>query len=183
MKLKINLLCAFAIAASSFQVNGQDKIVLPAAADPNLEAQVTEKDRGFVEDVLEDNNKETAWLQAGVEKGTSSALTGLASKMLRDHQKVDKAFRNYMTKKNLIITDIDGTGEVNFLNVKRRKGPAWDREWTTEMISNQRKTIEMFEDAQGFASDPDLKTMVNSALTGLRSNLESLIKLKGDLGE
>lgn len=184
MKLTFNLLSTFALAMLVFQCAAQDKIVLPAASGgPDFEAPASETETEFVKDVLEDNLNEMAWLQAGMEKGTSSDLKTHAAHMLDDHQKMDKDFRSYASKKGMLLTDIDGTGNVNFLNVKRRKGPAWDKEWTTEMISKHRKEIKRFEDAQGSATDGDLKSLIDTTLPTLHSHLELLIKLKNELGE
>ncbi|WP_276132322.1 DUF4142 domain-containing protein [Polluticoccus soli] len=184
MKLKLNLLSTFAIAILAIPCAGQDKIVLPAASGgPDFEAPSSETETEFVKDALEDNLKEMSWLNAGMEKGTSSELKTQAAQMLDDHKKMDSDLRNYASKKGILLTDIDGTGNVNFLNVKRKKGPSWDKEWTTEMISKHRKEIKRFEDAQGFVTDNDLKNLVADTLPVLRSHLETLIKLKAALGE
>lgn len=141
---------------------------------------VNDRDEDFIEDAIEANAKEMAWLKQGIDLGTDAELKTHAQHMMTDHEQMDKDLKAYATKKNISLADVD-MDSYDRINLDEKKGPDWDEEWADEIVDMHEKTIKKFERNQDKVADAELKDMITKALPTLRSHLEMATKLEDKL--
>src|SRR5687768_13990609 len=86
-----------------------------ATANPDQEA---------INTMVTSNEKEMAWLQAGINNGTSSDVKSHAKMMMADHKKLGTTVSQLITKKGLTKPTVDTTGAVT---LTAAKGKEWDK--------------------------------------------------------
>jgi putative membrane protein len=142
---------------------------LQAAADSAQDAINGDQDKRFVQDAVELNTKELAWLNAGVSMGTDADVKKHAQHMIGDHEKMGTEVKAYASAKGIELPNVDVTNEVDN---NEKKGRDWDKKWADKMVDDHEKTINRFENASGSVKDPELKAMIDKTLPTLRSHLE-----------
>ena len=148
---------------------------ISAAADSAGEALKGNPDQKFIEDVVEMNTKEVAWLKAGIANGTDKDVKAHAKMMLTDHEKMGAEVLAYATSKSLEVPNVDTAGVVDN---NEKKGRDWDKKWADKMVDDHEKVINRFEDAQDDVKDPEMEGMITKTLPTLRSHLEMAKTLK-----
>jgi putative membrane protein len=138
-------------------------------------------DQNFLEDAVEANAKEIRALTLGQQKG-SAQVKSAATKMLSDHKKLGEAVKDYISKKNITLSDVDTADTDNDLN-STAAGIDFDKAWADKMVNDHKKVISMFEDAQDDVQDPQLKNMITDALPKLRMHLEMSQTLQDKLSK
>lgn len=141
--------------------------------------QLSAREREFVDDAIEDNNEEIAWLNAGVKNGTDAELKAHAQEMLADHEKMNTDMKALANKKGVEIEEVDTS--VIVLDINEDNPADWDREWADEMADKHRKLIRQVERAASYVDDAELKALVNRSLPMLRSHLDMADKLEDRL--
>lgn len=142
---------------------------MSAAADTVQDAMNGDQDKRFVQDAIELNTKELAWINAGIQNGTDADVKKHAKHMLPDHEKMGTDMTAYAAKMSIEMPNVDVTNEVDN---NEKKGRDWDKKWADKMVDDHEKAINRFENASGTVKDPELKTMIDNTLPTLRSHLE-----------
>lgn len=133
----------------------------------------TNKEAEFCEDALEDNAKEIAMLEMGMDKATDAELKDYASRMLDENMKIDSVFREYVTRRQVqFMGEIDEPDEKH---IETKTDRAWDEEWADEFGNISRKMITRFEKAQTYVRDDELQTIIKDTLPVLRRQRDSAI--------
>ena len=148
----------------------------PKNINNDREAAVTGRESNFVDDVIEENNEEIAWLNAAIKSGADAELKSNAQHMLADHEKMDTDLKAFAKKKGIEIEEADTT--VIILDINENDAKDWDKEWADEMADKHRKLVRRFERAENFANDAELKVLISSSLPTLRAHLDMATKLE-----
>src|SRR5688500_9741580 len=82
-----------------------------------------DREEDFVSDVLEANAEELDWLREGVNKATDPQVKSMAQEMITEHEKMNDDIRNYASKQNFRLDDID---TVKTATLKEDRGTEWD---------------------------------------------------------
>lgn len=182
MKFKIGLAVlfgalTFASCDSETTENVEDRMDTIAE---NVEAkvdQVVDKDdnKEFVNDAVENNNKELYFLALGKQMGGADVKSS-AKMMEADHKKMGDEVMAYAKAKGVAI-EADTT-DTDHDMATREKGADWDKDWADKMVDDHEKTIRLFEDAENDVDDPELKTLITKSLPTLRHHLEMAKKLQ-----
>ena len=135
---------------------------------------VTQQEKDFVEEVVEENTYEMHMLQLGMSEGTDAELKEHARHMLADHEKMDTDMRAYARKYNIKLTGVT----PNTKKINEKAGAEWDADWADEIADMHRKMVRDFEKAQGLASEPELRNMIIAAIPTLKSHLEMANSLR-----
>jgi putative membrane protein len=153
-----------------------DELASTNTAEKKQETTAGKREANFIDDVMEANNEETAWLHAAVDNGTDAGLKAFAQQMIPEHEQMNSQLKEYASKHNIELDDDDTT--VIILDINEDKGKDWDKEWTDEMADRHRKIVRKFERAQDRIKDAELKSIVDNALPKLRTHLETIGKLE-----
>jgi putative membrane protein len=147
--------------------------------DNEQESSMSARERDFVDDVIEDNNDEIAWLNAAIKSGTDAELKSQAQQMLTDHEKMHSDMKAFAAKHAIEIEEVDTTAVI--LDINEDDPADWDEEWSDEMADKHRRLIRRFERAENYVDDAELKALVTGALPTLRSHLDMATKLEEKL--
>src|SRR5690606_16888927 len=132
----------------------------------------------FVTDVIKENKKEIAWLNAGIKYGNSAELKSDARSMLKDHETMGKEMMDYANQKSYSVGEVD---TVNVVDINDKSGKDWDRAWADKMVDAHQKLVDKFEDFQDKAQDAELKNKVTNTIPTLRAHLDMARQLKDKL--
>ncbi len=142
-----------------------------AAVDTAKAALTPDPNKSFVSDASSDNTKEIAWIQAGIDHGTSKELKAHAKMMLKDHKALGDQVAGYASKKSIEVPTVDTTG---LASINEKPGKDWDKAWVDKMVDAHNDAIDKFEKAQGKVTDPDLKAIIDGALPKLHTHLDMM---------
>ena len=142
----------------------------------NERETLSAREREFVDDVIEDNNDEIAWLNAAIKSGTDAELKTHAQQMLTDHQKMNDDMKAFAATHGVEIEEVDTTTII--LDINEDDPADWDEEGSDEMADKHRRLIRRFERAENYIDDAELKALVTGALPTLRSHLDMATKLE-----
>ena len=95
--------------------------------------------------------------------------------MKSDHEQMDKELRDFASKKNISLGDIDADTNVN---LTERAGNEWDEEWADEMADQHRRLIRRFERADQKIQESELVGIIRKSLPTLRSHMDMAEKLE-----
>ena len=144
-----------------------------------VQSRVTEyREDNFVTDVIKDNKKEIAWLNAGIKYGNSSELKSDARSMLKDHEKMGQEMMDYANQKSYTVGEVD---TVNVVDINDKSGKDWDRAWADKMVDAHQKLVDKFEDFQDKAKDAELKNKITNTIPTLRAHLDMARQLRDKL--
>lgn len=85
-------------------------------------------DQGMVNDMVDANTKEIAWLQAGINKGSSKDVKDHTSMMLKDHEALAGKVKDLVAKKNITAPPMPDVSNEVIINDK--SGKDFDKAWT-----------------------------------------------------
>ncbi len=94
------------------------------AMDNNMNAG---GDQAIVNDLVDANTKEIAWIKAGVSKGSSKATKNHASMMLKDHEALAGKVKALINKKNM--TEPPMPDVSNEVTINDKSGKDFDMAW------------------------------------------------------
>ena len=166
---------------STVQDVRQDAKMTAAKAESMMSSN---PDSDFVVKASLDNAMEIRLLQAGIDNGSGKLLKADAKSLITDHKRLGASLKAYAGKKGYILVNGDNgkaDDELATLN-KLNKGPDWDKELDTALVSGHHKAIDLFEKARDNVKDSELKDMINDALPTLQAHLDMMLQLQGKLG-
>jgi putative membrane protein len=172
-------IASFASCDSPTSEKVEEKIDTMAARVENKVDNALDRDENkeFVNDAVENNNKELYLLALGRKMGTSSELRNAAKEMEADHKKMGEEVLAFAKTKGIALDDVDTT-DTNHDMATRDKGAEWDKDWVDKMVNDHEKDVKLFEDAVDDVEDAELKTWINNTLPTLRHHLEMAKKMQ-----
>jgi putative membrane protein len=145
----------------------------------SVQSRVAEyREDDFVTDVIKENKKEIAWLNAGIKYGNSSQLKSDARSMLKDHEKMGQDMMAYANQKSYTVGEVD---TVNVVDINDKSGKDWDKAWADKMVDAHQDLVDKFEKFQDKAMDAELKNKVVNTLPTLRAHLDMARQLRDKL--
>ena len=140
-----------------------------AAADPNQDA---------INYAVPKNATEIAWLKAGIANATNKELKAHCKMMLTDHEGLATKVKDLIAKKNYAVPTFDTT---NAVNLTEKPGTAWDKAFTSKMISEHKDILEKFGQSQKTVTDADLNALITKTIPVVQSHLDMVEKLDKSL--
>lgn len=147
---------------------------MPADSGKNM----SNPDQDAINYAVTKNTKEIAWLQAGIDKGTSKELKEHAKMMMADHKKLDGEVSALVTKKGMKAPSVDTTGEVN---INDKSGKEWDMAWTDKLIADHNEILDMFGKAKQNVKDEELRTLITKTIPVVQSHLDMANAMKAKM--
>jgi len=93
----------------------------------------------------------------------------------RDHEKLIKELKGFANMRGITIPlEENKNARKKLDDLQETDDKAFDEKWCRELTNRHEKTIQTLEDMWEKTTDDELKTWINSALPGLRSNLVKL---------
>jgi putative membrane protein len=149
----------------------------PARTDPYPGVGKTE--RNFVKDTLTASRKELATADLAMDQAADPMVKTFAKMIVDDHTKSNAALEDIARKNN-----IETAPEADLkLSLASEQGPAFDRAFIKEMVSDHTKAVERFKEAEKQITDPELHDFIEATLPLLQSHLDQAKSLSKELAE
>lgn len=155
----------------------------PNDADPNAvgtSGVAANADRDFIEDQLEDGNREVVLGRLAAERATHPQVKEFGQMMATDHQAVGEALRQLATRANVQLrADTDGDDDLRDMNEKLSKlsGREFDLEYMATMVGDHKALVDDVEDKAEGSDHAEVKAWATTALPKMRAHLQQAERL------
>jgi putative membrane protein len=159
----------------------------PNDADPNAvgtSGLAANADRDFIQDQLEDGNREVVLGRLAAERATNPQVKEFGQMMVTDHQNAGEELRQVASRNKITIErDSDGDDELRDQNEKLSKlsGREFDLEYITVMVDDHKKAVEDVEEKAEGSDNAEIKQWATKALPKLRAHLQNAERLHESL--
>ena len=154
----------------------------PNDADPNAvgtSGVAANAERDFIEDQLEDGNREVVLGNLAVERATNPQVKEFGQMMVTEHQAAGEELRQLAARANVRLeADNDGDDDLRDMNGKLSKlsGREFDLEYMAAMVEDHKEAIDEVEDKVD-ATNAEVKAWAAKALPKLRAHLQQAERL------
>ena len=194
MPATIAIACAVAVACSGGSNNNvaqnQPKDTGAAAATTTASAGETTTpmtDASTLAVMHEANQAEIGAAQLALKKATAASVKGFAHTMIRDHRAMDA--QGEKVSKALNITPVAATNDTlsehaqhETAQLDSAKGAAFDLEYMTDQVADHQTVLALLQQAQTAPGlNPQIKTLVDSAVTKVQAHLDLAQKVQQGL--
>lgn len=122
---------------------------------------------------------EVAAGKIGEEKATRKAVKDFASQMVKDHDAVNSKVKSLASKLNITLPGAPGEDhQKKIADLAAKKAVDFDKDFIEMMISDHKKTIDLFKDASDKALDPDVKDFIIATIPALEAHLSKAEAIK-----
>jgi putative membrane protein len=173
-------LCLVALTAWMFQACGgntgtkHDDAVDSAQEVNDTTAGVDEEASDFAVKAASGGMMEVQLGDAAQQLAASPRVKEFANMMVRDHSKANDELKTLAVSKNITLPDSVGEDHKKHIDdLKKKKGPEFDREYIDMMVNDHEEDVNMFDKAANDLKDPDLKAFAARTLPTLRAHLDS----------
>lgn len=155
----------------------------PNDADPNAvgtSGLAANADRDFIEEQLEDGNREVVLGRLAAERATHPQVKEFGQMMVTEHQAAGEELRQVASSNKVTLeADNDGDDKLRDLNEKLSKlsGREFDLEYMAAMVDDHKEAVEDVEDKADGADNVAVKQWATKALPKLRAHLEQAERL------
>ncbi len=136
-------------------------------------------DQGIVNDLVDANTKEIAWITAGVNKGSSKDTKAHASMMLKDHETLAGKVKDLITKNKMTAPSMPDVS--NEVTINDKSGNDFDMAWKDKMIVDHEKLLVTLTKFEGEAKDADLKSLITNTKPVVQKHLDMVKMMKGKM--
>ncbi len=159
----------------------------PNDADPNAvgtSGLAANADRDFIQDQLEDGNREVVLGRLAAERATNPQVKEFGQTMVTDHQSAGEELRQVASRNKVTLeADNDGDDDLRDLNEKLSKlsGREFDLEYMAAMVEDHKKAVEDVEEKAEGSDNAEIKQWATKALPKLRAHLQTAERLHESL--
>ena len=108
----------------------------------------------------------------GEEKATHNQVKKFAALMVKDHTAANDEIKALATKLNISIPQAPSEENMKkAAEMGEKKAKEFDKDFMDMMVSDHKKTIDLFQDASDDDIDPDVKSFINNTLPKLQGHL------------
>lgn len=132
------------------------------------EDMVSHRDRAFLEKAAKSGLKEVAVSQAVMSNLTTPAVRDFAAMMVKDHTAVNNELKQLAARKAVMLPPEDKADKL--AEKWSEKSKNLDKDYIKEMVSDHKKTVELFEKAIN-SDDPDIAAFAQKNLPALQQHL------------
>jgi len=151
----------FAIAACTY---------LPAMAQ-----DTTSADKTFLHDASEGNLFEVNLAKLALQKSQDANVRKFASKMITDHEMLNREMRPLAVKLGVKEASSPGIGDrAKYEELKLKSGTDFDRAYVETMVKGHNDDLQKFIDEANKTTNPDVKAAVSKAENTIREHTEMI---------
>jgi len=142
-------------------------------------AVISDQDHQFIITALQGGNAEIQKGKLAAGKSTNQEIIKYGEMMQQDHSSVNRKLEQLAQQKNINIPDkLDDNAQKMLDKLRTMEGDAFDKEFTAQMITDHKKTIELFKQQTANGTDPALKETALKALPTLEKHLMHIEQLQ-----
>lgn len=142
---------------------------------PVARAELSEKDKDFVNKAATGGMLEVTLGKLAAEKGSSDDVKKFGQQMVDDHSKANDELKQFAQTKQVDLKasqeKATKDGQEKSDKMSKFTGMAFDKSYTDDMVEDHEKDVKEFEDASNNADDADLKAWAKKTLPTLKHHL------------
>ncbi len=156
----------------------------PKASLPDKEAfqagaQRPVSGRTFVEKAIPLGLAEVEFSRLAIQRASHPAVKQFAETMVSDHTEANERLLTIAAAKDIEVERTpDGKHRQALKKLSALEGPAFDKSYIDQMVSDHEAAVALFQDGAANGSDGDLKAFAASALPKLERHLDHAIALQ-----
>ncbi len=136
-------------------------------------------DEKFVEKAALGGMAEVAAGEVAKTKGSSDAVKQFGAQMVTDHSKANDELKAIVSNKGMSApTELDNAHKKAVAKLEGKSGKDFDKAYKSQMVSDHKATISLFEKEAKSGKDPELKAFASKTLPDLKHHLEMAQAMK-----
>jgi putative membrane protein len=152
-------------------------LILSAATNLN------NNDLDFVNNAAKGGTTEVELGHLAAQKSKNPEVQRFASRMVRDHSKIDLKLTALASSKGVQLPDGKGLmNDATYLELKVLSGKEFDKAYVKAMVADHKDDVSNFEKQSADAHDPDVKSFAAKTLPMLQEHLNMIQKIQSDIG-
>lgn len=161
LTLVVFIAAAFTVAGLASVSSGQNK------------SRLTTTESRFVAQAYQGGLAEVRMGQLAVQNASSKNVKDFGQKMVDDHTAANRSLSDLASKKHVTLpTDVSAADRAELNRLSKLHGMEFDRQYIAAMVRDHRKDVAEFERESARATEPDLKSWLNSTLPTLKGHLQ-----------
>ena len=129
-------------------------------------------DQKFVMEAAMGGMMEVELGRRAAQQGTSDAVKQFGQRMADDHSKANAELMIIASSKGITLpTDVDAKHRAMIGRLARMTGPAFDKAYAKEMVSDHNKDVSAFQKEAASGGDSDVKAFASKTLPTLQEHL------------
>jgi putative membrane protein len=130
-------------------------------------------DHGFVTEAARGGMAEVELGQLASEKASNDEVKQFAQRMVQDHTKANNELKSLAQSKNINLpTDLDAKSKATKDRLSKLSGPAFDRAYMQDMVTDHRKDVSDFRKESQSGKDTEVKAWAARTLPTLEEHLK-----------
>jgi putative membrane protein len=132
---------------------------------------LSSSDQKFVMEAAMGGMMEVELGRRAAQQGTSDAVKQFGQRMADDHSKANAELMTIASSKGITLpTDVDAKHRAMIGRLARLTGPAFDKAYAKEMVSDHNKDVSAFQKEAANGGDPDVKGFAAKTLPTLQEH-------------
>ena len=143
------------------------------AAAQNANRMETPGDQSFATKAAQGGMAEVELGRLATERATNNEVKQFGQRMIDDHTKANDQLKSLASSKGMNLpTSLNAKDEATKNHLSTLSGPAFDRAYMEDMVSDHRTDISEFEHEANHGSDPQIKNFAETTLPTLREHIK-----------
>jgi putative membrane protein len=179
------LMAVVAGALTAAPVIAQTAPATPGTQDKaaSAAATVAASDKAFVKEAAIGGMAEVDLGTLAKDKASNPDVKQFGDRMVTDHSKANDELKQWAQQKNVTLpTELDAKHKATHDRLAKLSGPAFDKAYMADMVSDHVKDVAAFKKQATAAKDPDLKAWVSKTLPTLEDHLKQSREVQAKLG-
>lgn len=136
---------------------------------------VDSDDSKFAVEAANGGMAEVALAKLAQTKGTNAKVKDFAAMMIKDHTMANEELMALAKNKNITLPTTVGADEQKAMgDLQAKSGTDFDKAYVDQMVSDHKKTVDLFEKATTDAKDADIKSFAIKTLPTLKNHLAAI---------
>ena len=168
----------------SLMASAAGAVVLALSAGPDpLQAQGSQTEQQFVNQVAAENLMEVRLAQAAQQRGTNPSVKQFAQRMVIDHTSMQKQWMAAAKKNGIDFkADMSARHQQQAEQLRTLTGAAFDQTYMGLMVQNHQENVTSFQAQRNAGHSADVRQLIELALPTLQEHLRTAQQIAGQVG-
>ena len=168
----------------SLMAGAAGAVVLALSAGPDpLQAQGSQTEQQFVNQVAAENLMEVRLAQAAQQRGTNPSVKQFAQRMVIDHTSMQKQWMAAAKKNGIDFkADMSARHQQQAEQLRTLTGAAFDQTYMGLMVQNHQENVTSFQAQRNAGHSADVRQLIEVALPTLQEHLRTAQQIAGQVG-
>jgi putative membrane protein len=168
----------------SLMASAAGAVVLALSAGPDpLQAQGSQTEQQFVNQVAAENLMEVRLAQAAQQRATNPSVKQFAQRMVIDHTSMQKQWMAAAKKNGIDFkADMSARHQQQAEQLRTLTGAAFDQTYMGLMVQNHQENVTSFQAQRNAGHSADVRQLIEVALPTLQEHLRTAQQIAGQVG-